>query len=617
MNGYKKSKVIKMKLTSENDVTRIRMVMVAAECSGFAKVGGLGDVVNDLSRNLQNKVDSIAIFLPGYADNVKAKVVYRCTVNFSKRLYIVKLKYFNHDGMAFYFICCKTFFGGKYSSVYINSNSNRKGPFEDDACRFAFYSKAILEILLHCDLFKDVNLLHCHDWHTGFLFLLLKIDPAFKTLRYKLKTVFTIHNLNYQGIRPFTLPFDIFGQSSFRSWAPLLFKKLCRSSLLHSICYPAERQPLPEAEVKLLLLKTAYNKNVHNKIKRLYKLDSTTGRYCIQNMASEAERKYLYRELMNRGCLCFNPMRTAINFSDQVSTVSETYAAEITFHDTETQIYGCGLENDLRKKIINNRLIGIINGIDYDVHNPKKLRFPFDTDRDNWQADKEAGKYEFLRELPQTVKEIYLRHRKKFFNYDNVISHLPHIKVATYQDKPLFVFIGRAVAQKLGILFPEKNSLLIEKILAHDAFFIFTGMGNFDTQVEILNRHENALYFNVFDEEFGKLLYGYADFFLMPSYYEPCGISQLIAMRYGTLPIVHDVGGLHDTVSNGESGFKFSATQEMSVYESLLETIGSAVDCFNDKYNMQYMRNFAARVRFDWGKSTEQYLAMYKSLFEI
>lgn len=591
------------------------MVMAAAECSGFAKVGGLGDVVNDLSHNLKDKVDSIAVFLPGYADNVKAKTIYRCSVNFSKRPYIVKLKYFNHNGVAFYFVYNKAFFGGKYSNIYINSNSRRKGPFEDDARRFAFYSKAILEILLHCELFKDVNLLHCHDWHTGFLFLLLKIAPAFKTLRHRLKTVFTIHNLNYQGIRPFTLPLDIFGQSSFRSWAPIIFKKLCKSPLLQSICYPAERQPLPENEVEHLLAKTADDKKLHDKIKSLYKFDSTTNRYCIQRIPSEIEREYLYQELINRGCLCFNPMRTAINLCDQVSTVSKTYAAEITFHDTEKQIYGCGLENDLKEKFINNRLIGIINGIDYDFHNPKQLKFPFDTDKNNWQAKKEAGKRSFLHELPHTVKEIYSRHGKRFFNYREVVSHLQSVETAAYSDKPLFVFVGRAAEQKLGILFSKENPRLIEKILEHDAFFIFTGTGNLDNEAEILNKHKNALYLNVFDEEVGKLLYGYADFFLMPSYYEPCGISQLIAMRYGTLPIVHDVGGLHDTVSDGESGFKFSAGNEILLHESLLETIDCAIECFNNKDNLQYMRNFASQVRFDWEKSTEQYLAMYKSLF--
>lgn len=590
------------------------MVMAAAECSGFAKVGGLGDVVNDLSHNLKDKVDSIAVFLPGYADNVKAKTIYRCSVNFSKRPYIVKLKYFNHNGVAFYFVYNKAFFGGKYSNIYINSNSRRKGPFEDDARRFAFYSKAILEILLHCELFKDVNLLHCHDWHTGFLFLLLKIAPAFKTLQHRLKTVFTIHNLNYQGVRPFTLPLDIFGQSSFRSWAPIIFKKLCKSPLLQSICYPAERQPLPENEVEHLLAKTADDKKLHDKIKSLYKFDGTTNRYCIQRIPSEAEREYLYQELINRGCLCFNPMRTAINLCDQVSTVSKTYAAEITFHDTEKQIYGCGLENDLKEKFINNRLIGIINGIDYDFHDPKQLKFPFDTDKNNWQAKKEAGKRSFLHELPHTVKEIYSRHGKRFFNYREVVSHLQSVETAAYSDKPLFVFVGRAAEQKLGILFSKENPRLIEKILKHDAFFIFTGTGNLDDEAEILNKHKNALYLNVFDEEVGKLLYGYADFFLMPSYYEPCGISQLIAMRYGTLPIVHDVGGLHDTVSDGESGFKFSAGNEIPLHESLLETIDCAIECFNNKDNLQYMRNFASQVRFDWEKSTEQYLAMYKSL---
>lgn len=613
IKGRKKSKTINLNLDEVINM-KINVAMIAAECTGFAKVGGLGDVVNDLSHNLKDKVDSISVFLPGYADNVKAKTIYHCTVNFSKRPYIVKLKYFNHNGVSFYFIHNKTFFSGKYSNVYINSNSVKKGPFEDDARRFSFYSKAVLEILLRCDLFKNVNLLHCHDWHTGFLFLLLNYSAKFQELRNRVKTVFTIHNLNYQGIRPFVLPFDILGQSSFRSWSPVLWKRLSKNLLLQQICYPAEKQPLSKDELNHLLFKTINNPKLHGKLKNIYKFDDSIKRYLIDGTLSENEKEYIFQQLINKSCLCFNPMRAAINLSDQVNTVSKTYASEITLHDSENQACGCGLENDLNNKFINNRLTGIINGIDYDFHNPKSLIYPFDTSEKNWQNKKEEGKAKFLQEISSFTDEIYSRHKKKFFNYHQVKSHLSSVKTEEYLKKPLFVFVGRTVEQKVGILFSKENIQSIEKFLNNDAMFIFTGTGNLERNAEILNQYENCLYFNVFDDELGKMLYGYADFFLMPSYYEPCGISQLIAMRYGTLPIVHDIGGLHDTVTDNETGFKFSATQETSIFESFLKTVDRALNCFYDNGNLQHMRNTAAQVRFNWDKSTNQYLSMYKSL---
>lgn len=615
MNGCKKSKAIKLNLLGVNRMTEIYMAMVATECSGFAKIGGLGDVVKDLSHSLVNKVGSIAVFLPGYAVNAKAKTIYTCTVIFSNRPYLVKLKHFNHNGVRFYFICNKTFFGGKYSKVYTNSNSQKKGPFEDDARRFAFYDKAVLEILLRCKRFKNINLLHCHDWHTGFLFLLLEFANVFKPLRQRLKTVFTIHNLNYQGIRPFVLPFDFLRQTSLRSWTPILFGKLSKSPILQKICYPSDKQPLPENEINQLLLRTKDNPELHNKIKNMYKFDFQTGFYHIQEDFSDINKKYFYQELINRSCLCFNPMRAAINLSNQISTVSNTYASEITFHNTKKEVYGCGLESDLKERFINNQLTGIINGIDYNYHNPKYLKFPFDTKKNDWQTIKKEGKKKLLEILPQVIEEIQLRQGKNFFNYQQVISHLPHLCTADFTEKPLFAFVGRVVEQKIGMLFPDDNFVFIEKLLKQDAFFIFTGTGNLDKKAEKINQYPNALYLNVFDEEIGNLLYGYSDFFLMPSYYEPCGISQLIAMRYGTLPIVHDVGGLHDTVNDNETGFKFNSTSGKLLTEAFLEKINYATECFYNLEKMQYMRKEAAQVRFNWDKTTIKYLSMYKSLF--
>ena len=228
---------------------------------------------------------------------------------------------------------------------------------------------------------------------------------------------------------------------------------------------------------------------------------------------------------------------------------------------------------------------------------------------------KKEGKKKLLERLPQAIEEIRLRKGKSFFNYQQVISHLPHLCTADFTEKPLFTFVGRVVEQKIGMLFPDDDSVFIEELLKQNAFFIFTGTGNLDKKAEKINQYPNALYLNVFDDEIGDLLYGYSDFFLMPSYYEPCGISQLIAMRYGTLPIVHDVGGLHDTVNDNETGFKFNSTYEKLLTEAFLEKINYATECFYNSEKMQYMRKQASQVRFNWDKATIKYLSMYKSLF--
>ena len=189
------------------------------------------------------------------------------------------------------------------------------------------------------------------------------------------------------------------------------------------------------------------------------------------------EWNLLIREsLIKLGAYCFNPMRAAINFSDSVNTVSKTYASEIIYPNDAAGrfIRGCGLEEDLTLLYHANKLQGIVNGIDYQQYNPENLRYSYSFDMPDWQKIKVNGKKQFLINLEQRLDSIYKTLKKKFKNYKKVKNHLKRISVLKYCDKPLFVMVGRASSQKVGVLFEDflNKTMLIEEILKSDAFFI-------------------------------------------------------------------------------------------------------------------------------------------------
>lgn len=539
----------------------IEVLMIASECRELAKIGGLGDVVNELSRFLMKNNVKVKVAIPYYENIIRkdTEEIGKFKVVFAGKEHLVRMyKYVLFDDVEVYLIHNDYFFGGKYGEVYIDSDKLHRGPFEDDALRFAFFSKALLDIMSVSDVFKNINLLHCHDWHTGVFLTLLNYDSRYAPIKSRSKTVFTIHNLDYQGTRPFYIKKH--GQyESFESWFPDLYKVL-----------KADR--------------------VTDKLK--------------DNVIKPLE--------------CFNSLKAGIVLADMVNTVSPTYADEITLPDNpETGfVAGRGLENELRTLKSEGRLVGILNGLDYNVIDPLKLDIPFDTEDPDFTSTKKVLKNKFLHNLKDCVEKINFRSKGKFKNYESVKKKVAQLDPDLLDGKLLLVAVTRVVKQKMGIILERMgSSSLLSEILGRDIFFIMIGTGELEDKLEVVNEFENGIFINSFDNETAMALYNAGDMFFMPSDFEPCGISQMIAMRYGTVPFVRDIGGLHDTVKDRQTGFKYSGGTRAGQYDELLSKLDEALGIYyNDRVLWNKIAYDAAGERFEWKRSVNRYTKIYKEL---
>lgn len=269
----------------------------------------------------------------------------------------------------------------------------------------------------------------------------------------------------------------------------------------------------------------------------------------------------------------FNIMKSGIVYSDMVNTVSPTYAEEI-----KSPEFGCGLDGLLRKR--SDVLVGILNGIDEDEFNPASDRYlPV-----NFTIDTIDKKEDLKRSLLGKV-------------------NLPYKK-----DAPLFSFIGRLWDQKgIDILVQA-----IPKLMEKEVFLIILGTGSeYYHQVlrQLEENYPNKISVNLrFDNELAHLIYSGSDFLLMPSRFEPCGLGQMIAMKYGTIPIVRGIGGLRDTVKEGETGFVFFDY----THNALLESINRALDLYwNNKDGFYSMRKRVMLEDHSWNSSAKRYLELY------
>ena len=273
-----------------------------------------------------------------------------------------------------------------------------------------------------------------------------------------------------------------------------------------------------------------------------------------------------------------NWMKGAINYSDRVVAVSPTYAREIL-----TGEYGEGMDYTLRG--VQYKLRGILNGIDYDDFNPKK--------------DKTLVKNYDVKSLDK--KEENKKYICEYFG----LKYNP--------DRPLFAMISRLVPQK-GIDLIRGAENVLSSI---DADFIFLGSGNSDYEnllIWLSNNTPNVRAFIGYNAELANRIYAGSDFYLMPSAFEPCGLSQLIAMRYGSLPVVRATGGLEDTITgyplDNSNGFKFWGYDS----QAMIDAINCACYVYKDKYTFNAMRKSAMEADFSWKKSSVEYLNMYKEL---
>ena len=554
-----------LSIKRDNDI-----LMVSAEINKLAKVGGLADVVYSLSKALISKGSNVSVIIPYYqemeaklsqSDDSEATLYETMNIDFGDNTWITKIYKITLDTIPVFIVKNEFFFGGDYGNVYVDSQRLNHGPFEDDAKRFAFFSTVVAELLSSDKFFKTFRIIHCHDWHTGTLILNLKENKKYKKLFSNVKILFTIHNLDYQGVRPFTLGSTYFGGlSSFRDWLPDFYKELKKNKQVMSL---------------------------------------------ISDTRSDEP--------------CYNPMRTAINLADAVNTVSPTYMTEIVKPDNPKYnfIGGRNLENELRTVYSQGKLFGVLNGCNYDEYSPEKLDPPFGKKVEHWQAVKQQHKEKFIRDFKTFIGDIIdSSDDKSFANRDIIRKKLDTFDSNAFLARPLFVMVSRIVEQKVMMLTESINDIpMMDLILRKNISLMIIGTGTLSDRLEYINKYDNAFYFNTFSKEIADMLYAVGDVFLMPSDFEPCGISQMIAMSYGTLPLVNKIGGLADTVNNMYNGFVFHGTNRLSALYNLIRSIEKIIFYYNNhKDDWQTMQDNAIRTTFSWNDAADKYLEIYKGL---
>ncbi|WP_078544362.1 glycogen synthase GlgA [Litchfieldia alkalitelluris] len=475
----------------------MNVLFVASECVPFIKSGGLADVAGALPKELNKLGTNVQVILPKYGlitkkyreDMVK---IAELTVNVGWREQYCGLETLIHNDVTYYFI----------DNEYYFNRDSLYGHF-DDGERFSFFCKAVLEVIPYLEVTPD--LLHCHDWHTGMVNFLLhneyKNDPLYSSMR----SVFTIHNLQFQGIFPRTILHD------------------------------------------LLNINESY-----------FNVD----------------------QLEFFGNVNF--MKAALVSSNLITTVSPTYKNEI-----QTEYYGEKLDGLLREK--NHSLIGILNGIDDDDYNPsldKYIEF-------NYDSTNLSGKFENKKAL------------QKYFG-------LPQ-----KEDVPIIAVVSRLTSQK-GFDLVQR---VLEELLYHEDFqFIVLGTG--DLEFEQFFNHMQSRYpdkvgvYIGFSEAMARKIYAGSDLFLMPSKFEPCGLGQLIALRYGTIPIVRETGGLNDTIQSYsefmQEGNGFSFTNYNA--HDMMHTIKRAITFYHNKKFWEQIINEAMTRDYSWAQSAYKYNQLYAEL---
>lgn len=469
-----------------------RILMTGAECTPFAKTGGLADVIGTLARELRNQGFDIRLMLPFHRmikdkHSEHVKHIADFNVNIGGQPQYAGIELYDWDGIPVYFVDNEHYFG---HAIYCGGN------FEGE--QYAFFSRAVIDALPIIGF--EPEIIHVNDWHTAIIPMLLKIQYSLYP-QGKCKTILTIHNLSYQG------RFN-FGYAS-----------------------------------------------------HLLGIDS----------------KYFHQDYIEfHGDANF--LKAGIVFADKLVTVSPTYAQEIRM-----PFYSEGLDGILRTR--SNDLTGILNGIDTDVFNPATdplIPYPYD-------ADSPARKQK---------------------NKEALIAGLG---LAIPPQTPLIGMVTRLTKQK-GI---DLVLRVFDEIIHAGAGFVMTGTGEKDYELffrSLARRSNNrAKGFIVFDDRLAHRIYAGCDFFLMPSMFEPCGLAQMIALRYGTLPIVRATGGLKDTVCpyneyTGEgNGFSFDNYNA----HDMLNTMRYALGIFRQKVPLESIRKHAMKQDWSFKKSARAYAGLY------
>lgn len=468
-----------------------KIIFLGSEGAPFIATGGLADVMGSLPKAIaKNGNLDVSVILPLYSKinpelRAKFKFITDFKVSVSWRLQYCGVFYYEYEGVKFYFID---------NEYYFKREGNIYG-FYDDAERYAFFSRACLDTIYRLDIYPDI--LHCNDWQTSSAIIYLKGlyygDEKFR----KIKTIFTIHNVEYQGKFGMDTFGDVFG--------------------------------FPESLMNFV----EFDGNV-------------------------------------------NLMKGAIEMTDILSTVSPTYSKELL-----NSYYAHGLEKIIAKN--SGKFYGILNGIDIDYYNPETDKYLFS----NYSKNDLSGKAVCKRELQ---KLLGLNERA---------------------DVPIVAIISRLVSHK-GI---DLIKAVIEEFLYRDVQIVILGSG--ETAYENFFKHVAYTYKGKcatiieFNQDLSRKIYSGADIFLMPSKTEPCGLSQMIASRYGTVPVVRETGGLNDSIKafTGDNGNGFTFANYNA--HDMLYVLNEAVRTYANKPVWEKLVKKVMSTDFSWNVRSFEYEEMY------
>lgn len=473
----------------------MKILFAAAEAVPYIKTGGLGDVAYALTQELAEQGAEVAVVLPLYKS-----IKERCATELEfigsfnvplawRQLYCGVFRACK-GGVTYYFI----------DNEYYFLRDNIYGSY-DDGERFAYFSKAVLEMLQHIDYIPDV--IHCNDWQTALLPLFLKTFYQSLEAYRPIRTMFTIHNIEYQGQAPVSFATEVLG--------------------------------LPESRMA---------------------------------------------DIMYGGCLNF--VFSAICLADKVTTVSQSYAEEL-----KTAYYGGELSGVLAG--VSYKFCGITNGIDTDLFNPHTDRHLFHRYDVKTMAGKKIGKRKLREQLG----------------------------LAQEDDVPIVSMISRLVGHKgLDLVEYVRDEMMQRRM---QLIVLGTGDPVYENMFrELSYRYPDRVSANIrFDTDLANKIYAASDLFLMPSKSEPCGLSQMIAMRYGALPIVRETGGLKDTVwpidpNTGEGrGFTFKSYNA----HDMLDAFDRALWFYYEKKpELKKVIRSNMQADFSWHNAAAQYMAIYRSM---
>ncbi len=479
----------------------MKILFAASECMPFVKTGGLADVIGALPKEIIKTGADIRVIIPLYraiGREVRERLehVTYFYINLGWRRQYVGIEKLVNDGVTFYFIDNEQYFGRDY--IY--------GKGGDEGERFAFFSKAVLEAISKIDFVPDI--LNCHDWQTGLIPVLFKAQYQSLPLYKDIKTVFTIHNLQFQGLYPIHMTEELL---SLGDWA-----------------------------------------------------------YTADNLEFYGQASFI---------------KGGIVFADRVTTVSPTYAEEIL-----SPYYGERLDGLLRSR--KQFLSGILNGIDtieYDPENDALIDYNY---------------------TPETFE----------VKVQNKLALQKELGLNEDANAPVIGIVSRLSSQK-GLDLIER---VLDGIMATGAQLVVLGMGESKyvdlfgwAQWKYAGRLAACFQMN---HGLAHRIYAGCDLFLMPSMFEPCGLSQLISLRYGTLPIVRETGGLRDTVlayngftgdGNGFSFFNYNAHDMLYVIERATELYKNKREIFNG------LAIRAMKGEYGWDQSAKKYLALYESILKV